>query len=33
MKRIIKSWWKGMKTVAAWYDVKDYRVLPLQLFN
>ncbi len=28
MKRIIKSWWKGMKTVAAWYDVKDYRVLP-----
>ena len=28
MKKIIKSWWKGMKTVAAWYDVKDYLVLP-----
>ena len=28
MKRIIKSWWKVMKTVAAGYDVKDYRVLP-----
>lgn len=28
MKRIIKSWWKGMKTVAAWYNFKDYRVLP-----
>lgn len=28
MKRIIKSWWKGMKTVAAWYNVKDYRALP-----
>ena len=29
MKRIIKSWWKGIKTVAAWYNIKDYRVLPL----
>lgn len=28
MKRIIKSWWKGMKTVAAWYNIKDYQVLP-----
>ena len=28
MKRIIKSWWKGIKTVAAWYNIKDYRVLP-----
>ena len=28
MKRIIKSWWKGMKTVAAWSNIKDYRVLP-----
>lgn len=28
MKRIIKSWWKGMKTVVTWYNIKDYRVLP-----
>ena len=28
MKRIVKSWWNGMKTIAKWYDIKDYRVLP-----
>ena len=28
MKRIVKSWWNGMKTVARWYKIKDYRVLP-----
>ena len=28
MKRTIKSWWKGIKTVATWYNTKDYRVLP-----
>lgn len=28
MKRIVKSWWNGMKTVARWYSIKDYRVIP-----
>lgn len=28
MKRIMKSWWNGMKTVARWYSIKDYRVIP-----
>lgn len=28
MKRIVKSWWNGMKTVAKWYSIRDYRVIP-----
>ena len=28
MKRIVKSWLNGMKTVARCYKIRDYRVIP-----